>query len=230
MQNIDIFQEVNLFQTLSIPNEFGGNIDFDDFDVVEDWCEIQRGHFNKKFSYYHGVSKVCFLFEEYDWVAKIPFNGYECCVYEDDEENFYWEEFNVNGVYDFCNEELLNYEHAMELGIERFFAETRYFCSTKSNHPIYIQEKITPVANDKEERTPSEVSLSKIDNKYNRTGCDKTWLASALDFYGEELFERFLDFINEKHPEIGRDLHYRNVGYRKDGSPCILDFSGFGSI
>ena len=50
------------------------------------------------------------------------------------------------------------------------------------------------------------------------------WLAKAIDVYGEDEVNSLLDFIREHSID---DLHYGNIGYRKNGEPVLLDYSGF---
>jgi hypothetical protein len=226
MQNLDISKELDFFKMLDIPAEFGGDIDNDDFENIYIWCEDHRNFFLKKFAYLHGVSKLCLFFQDYDWVVKIPFNGQE--YYECRDEKTLWLPFNFNcGSWDFCREELLNYEQAEEEGLECFFAETRYFCETNKNYPIYIQEKVIPMLEDTEIRTPSENSLSLARTKDFSCRCNEKWIASAIDYYGEELTKKFINFVMMEHPHVGDDLHKGNIGYRLDGSPCVLDYSGW---
>ena len=50
------------------------------------------------------------------------------------------------------------------------------------------------------------------------------WTAMALEYYGEEVVKKLFNFIEKEGID---DLHWGNVGIRKDGSPVLLDYSGF---
>lgn len=221
-----------IFRNLSIPYEFGGNPDIDDYDWLYEWCdEVVKKQIGLPHTYSHGVSKLVFILDNCDWVVKIPFNGYYEKVWnkekdEYDEEQTNWVPFKyADGSWDYCNLELEKYEKLQELDLECFLAEIRYLCSDCDNHPMYIQEKIIPCCNDKKKRTPSEKSLTKAKNLFYHF--DKIWIATAIDFYGEKKTLEFLDYIENIDQDMGEDLHSGNYGYREDGSPCLLDYSGW---
>lgn len=218
-----------MFYNLDIPQEFGGNIDTEDYDWLYDWCDSTvKKHLAIPHSYEHGISKLVFIFPNCDWVVKIPFNGYYTAIWNDEEEKYdneTWNYFkNAMDSWDYCNVELEKYEQLQSLGLECFLAETRYLCSDRDNYPIYIQEKVIPHVNDKKKRTPTKKSLELIKGKYY---FNATWVALAIDFYGEEKTFQFLNYIDEIDTDMGEDLHSGNYGYRADGSPCLIDFSGW---
>lgn len=230
---MSIKEIAEVFMNLKIPENFGGNMENDDYDWLYAWCEeTVNKHLTIPHFYVHGVSKLVFVLKEQDWVIKIPFNGYysnvlddETCEYGKEEEE-YWTFFQYaaeNG-WDYCNVELEKYESVQSRGLECFFADTRYLCSDKNNYPIYIQEKVIPCSDDKEKRTPSKKSLELVKDKHY---FNDEWVAIAIDFYGEHKVKQFLDYIENIDPIISDDLHTGNYGYRPDGSPCLLDFSGW---
>lgn len=170
-----------MFYNLDIPQEFGGNIDAEDYDWLYDWCDSTvKKHLAIPHSYEHGISKLVFIFPDCDWVVKIPFNGYYTAIWNDEEEKYdneTWNYFkNAMDSWDYCNVELEKYEQLQSLGLECFLAETRYLCSDQDNYPIYIQEKVIPHVNDKKKRTPTKKSLELIKGKYY---FDATWVALA---------------------------------------------------
>ena len=61
----------------------------------------------------------------------------------------------------------------------------------------------------------------------DRAVCDINWIANAIEKYGLEAYRKFVDFIYNQRPEVSGDLHLGNVGYRLDGTPCILDYAGW---
>ena len=50
------------------------------------------------------------------------------------------------------------------------------------------------------------------------------WLAAAIDYYGFELVENFINFCDENNI---RDWHSANYGWREDGSPVVIDWGGY---
>jgi hypothetical protein len=56
----------------------------------------------------------------------------------------------------------------------------------------------------------------------------EAFLAMIIETYTYELVEKFSRWVIDEAREIAMDLHYRNIGFRvSDGTPCLLDFSGF---
>lgn len=220
----------NIFRKLAIPDFFGGNYDTDDYENIFQWCQTNRDKIKSSYQLKHGVSKLVFLFEDMkDWVVKIPFNGYyySSNYTKEDEE---WIDFinasdDYYGEWDYCNTELEYYEKMKENDLECFLANTQYLCSTLNYYPIYIQEKVTPQKEDTKKRTPSQKSLNLVNEK--RYHVNRIWAATAIDFYGIEKTEKFIDYIENIYPRMGYDLHDGNYGYRADGSPCLIDFSGW---
>lgn len=221
---------INIFSNISIPEYFGGNLDDENYDTVYSWgYDI----INKYFASSHclnGVSKMVFILNDSNWVIKIPFNGYFYITWNEEDdwicEKEEWDCFRyAMNDWDYCNVELEKYKDARKQGLECFFAETKYLCKGMNNHPIYIQEKVIPVNKDTIKRKASNRAL-KIAGKTS-TCLSKTWLALAIDFYGNEKVQKFVNYIENIDPEISQDLHYGNYGYRLDGSPCLLDFSGW---
>lgn len=222
---------IDIFSNLIIPKCFGGNVDTEDYNAIGEWgYDVINNHLPVPAHYNYGVSKLAFILEAYNWVVKIPFNGYysaswdeEKNTYSEDEEEFFSFQYAMND-WDYCNTELEKYKKAIEKGLSCFFAETKYLCKGKNDHPIYIQEKVIPINEDTLKRTPSKKSLKFAKKQYY---FNNEWLATAVDFYGMDKVVEFLDYINNIDPEISQDLHYGNYGYRLDGSPCLLDFSGW---
>ena len=228
--------KVEYFQSLTVPQFFGGDVDMGDYPVVEDWCEMNKGEFD---CYFHGVSKAALVSEKSNWVVKIPFNSHCLYNYNPEEEGYDydkpdWYEYCDAGEFgwNYCALELDIYEEVEAAGLGIFLAETRFFCHTANNYPIYIQEKVIAENSwrNSEKINPSKKSLSiaKTIKQKSYTRLSDKWLATAIDFYGEEKVKEFLHYINEVNPRMEEDLHGGNYGYRcSDGSPCLLDFSGW---
>ena len=214
-------------------------------DMNDDYCSITENldwAFRKvlpKTAAYHGVSKMAIVIPESHYVIKVPFNGKWDTYYDDDNDAYEecWEDFMYanpeNYSFDYCRDELDKYERAVSAGLGIFFAETLFYGYTRGGYPLYLQEKVRPDSHLRRADTPKAkensftVVKSKREKDYNWKRLPEEWLAMAIDKYGLKLVERFIDFINNEEPEISDDLHGGNYGYRYDGSPVLLDFSGW---
>lgn len=204
-----------------------------------------------------GVSKFCIIPKHENWVLKIPFNTiYEECertvkLIDDNGEEY--EDYEcidepypiegANSVYevaewDYCAAEAAAYDHATDLGIEKYFAETKLL-GFVANYPVYIQEKAEifcdRYSNGSEERksyTPEErdemeAKLGTITSKqgYCPELPSTTWMLDFLFCYGEKALEEFLEGLSQMSVE---DLHNGNVGY-VDNQPKLIDYSSWNS-
>jgi hypothetical protein len=58
----------------------------------------------------------------------------------------------------------------------------------------------------------------------------EAWIEAAICHYGKELTEAFIVYLSSDDDVaeiIREDLHSSNFGYRENGEPCILDYSGY---
>ena len=173
----------------------------------------------------YGASKFVIFLNEKE-VAKIPFNGSFFYGYDeetgeyDEEPTFDWFE-----TPDYCDIEAAVYEDAVAEGVECFFAATKQAGVTKTQKPIYVSERVYSFYDEEKRdmhRSPSKDSLKKAEEA--DTDFPYEWLARAYEFYGDELVNHFIKFIKD----IGvNDFHTGNVGFRADGAPVLLDYSGF---
>lgn len=212
-----------IFSNIEVPEQFGRCNDGTCDEMLAWGIEICKKYL-PTYKCMYGASKFIFISEEEEWVIKIPFNGYFYKIYNPSRTIFYkrWKSFKYQ---DYCNIELNKYIIAKELGIKDFFAEIQFLCNSKNNHPIYIQEKIIPEHGSNIERLPTNEGANFVSN---RIFFDNIWIAKAYDYYGgEEKIKQFMHYIKTIDPEISRDLHPENYGYRPDGSPCLLDYSGW---
>ena len=236
------------FYQIKVLDQFG--IDNDDdsseaMDLILDWVQENFPEVNVNESVFHGVSKLVIdLFPREEFVIKIPFNGCYWGKWDKETEEYdafhQWCEFEYAPTpetqmaynWDYCNTEVEKYLDIVDKGLECFFAETKMLCSSKNFYPIYIQEKVLPIReySSSSARTPSKDSLKRAKEIRNERTCyisNVEWLANALEFYGEELTNIFLDYLRDDDI-VGQDLHSGNYGYRvSDGSPCILDYSSW---
>ena len=173
-----------------------------------------------------GASKFVIFFDGSDQIVKIPFSGEYCWNDDIEDEDFY--DFNTS---DYCAIEASLYADAVVRGVEKFFARTIYGGVTKKGTPYYISDKVQIYGNMISKlKTPSEENIEKA-KKYwfslsYHTDLNKEWIAYALEWYGEEEVEKLMNFISDENIY---DLHNNNVGFRENGAPVILDYSGFDS-
>lgn len=186
--------------------------------------------------YGNGVTKVAIFFPDTDFVVKIPFSGYEEPEEEYDEET---DEYYETGEYDYssfqfaddnqtgddyCRVELLIYEEAKSENLDFLFAPTSFIGYVK-DHPIYIQPICEPYSKryPKDQKKESVDSAKKTCKEKNYYCFNANWLADVLECYGEEIFNKFCQFIQD---EKINDLHSDNIGYCR-GKPVLFDYSGF---
>jgi len=215
---IDEQQIMKEFVNLYIDDEFGADVESSDYEtesiasVMEQVCG----------RCVWGASKFVVIPAEGDYVIKIPFTG----------------EFNWNDsteqldfcpfMNDYCEIERNRYEELKSQDIGVFFAETRLLGSTKYGKKIYVQEKIKETFYDSAKRSFSKDSYDIVQDIHSKTNrlflpFDDEWIAIAIDYYGEKVTKKLLDYAEENI----YDLHHNNYGYRYDGSPVIHDFSDF---
>lgn len=173
----------------------------------------------------YGASKFVIFLNEKE-VAKIPFNGSFFYRY-DDESGEYDEEptFDWFNTTDYCAIEASVYADAVAAGIGCFFASVRQAGVTVSQKPVYVAERVYSFY-DEEKRDmnqpPSKDSLRKA--KDADSNFPYEWLARAYEFYGDELVNRLIEFVKDTGIN---DFHTGNVGFRADGGPVLLDYSGY---
>lgn len=238
-------------RNLKLDAHLGGSFE-DDGDSQDDICyRLANKLSSLDAKVTHGVSKMVIILPDAPLVMKIPFTGFwmpesyldeeelnnsDKYTYYDEWREAYWQPFcgaSSTRPDDYCNTELEIYQEAVELGIGDFFAETDFFTFDLSGNRIYLQEKVTPrleMTNENlDTHTPSAETRSRIrtiseESSYSPCYCEE-WLAECLEWYGEEKYMKFIEF--SKKWSLNSDLHNGNLGYREDGSPCILDSSGF---
>ena len=205
---------------ISFPAEFGSDEDGEETYAIEDVYD----QLDSTIETAYGASKfVIFLNDEE--VIKVPFNG--CFWYDDDEEGgMRFDEFNNN---DYCATEAAVYADAVALGVEKFFASTKYYGSTIDHTPIYIAERVYSFYENDDIRHKTESSEESNKkameiNKESHLHFSAEWLAKAIEFYGVDAINDLVAFIELEHIN---DFHNGNLGFRKDGSPVILDYSGY---
>lgn len=222
-------------EKLNIPQEFGIDLEddyFDPDDLVDQVSALNVG----EFSVDNGVSKVVIIFDAFNFVIKIPFNGgwYNQTEYNEEEDEYecvdrYFEPFS--GAYapdqsDYCWDECICISDACDMGFGALFPTTSFLCEVEGQR-FYIQEKVNTMRHF--HPTPSENSLTRaknLDSDYRY--CDTDWRAMVIELYGEDFLRSFIDWYrNDNSNHILDDMHGGNYGYRMDGAPIILDCAGF---
>ena len=173
-------------------------------------------------SYNTGATKLVLTPPGEDFVIKIPFEGE---TWEKEDFSPFENAQEPNG-WDYCRVEVLQYQKAVEAGLEEFFAETEYIGHI-NGHPIYIQTKVDIFEDirdpyyDYEEET---ISSTKDTCKKLEVGCfHKYWLTDFLDYFNERDLLKLSQHLSNN--DIG-DLHGGNLGYI-EGQPIIVDYSGY---
>lgn len=217
------------------PECFGAYEDSDELDCDYD---ILVSIDNDNFYSLHGASKYILLNDDFSFVIKVPFNGYweqnyceETDEYSRDYSFIDFEGSHFSPHNDYCAAETIIYDIMCEYAFDVFFAETKFFKNIDET-PIYIQEKVIPYSSDKSKSFRS-IKTSKLAEKLaNRRyiSFPEAWIEAAICHYGKELTEAFIVYLSSDDDVaevIREDLHLSNFGYRENGEPCILDYSGY---
>ena len=168
-----------------------------------------------------GMTKFVFIFPNTDFVIKLPF----CGAY-DEEAGFYEFCGGWDGSWDYCETEMELYKNAIKRGVEKCFAKTTSIGAI-DNYPLYMQEKAIiwgDIHNRKDyEKEKTKLIREKCSNHKYYCCFHDCWLSDFLDYYGNTMFEQFMDFIEDYRIE---DLHSDNLGYI-DGRPVVVDYASF---
>ena len=195
-----------------------------------------------------GVSKGVLIFNDLDYVVKIPFY----CEYYEGEEGYYDDEDNwvegepgeptgyaFNGVevegychqneWDYCETEELRYLVAEKNNMEEHFAKT-WCIGTVQDWPIYAQIKCCMYRSEESYSTRSKKTYTAEDKKSVHDIQDTTkiwtqddWLIDFLHYWGRDRLIAFMQFCDQWHID---DLHGGNLGYIC-GVPCLVDYSSY---
>ena len=230
----------SLLENVEFPEQFGFNDDTDELDCNEDILAVVNDVDVAVKSCY-GASKYVLMNDSLSYVIKIPFNGFWTETYTDDEvdsEEIEYEFSYFNGacrdsyatdmIYsdNYCKTEMRLFQVMEEQGLDMFFARIEY-AGTINGKEVYVQEKVIPYKRSK--KTGVSSPLAEKLSSTPRIYLESDWIEAAIQFYGEVLTKQFINFLStdEDGEIIGGDLHTDNYGYREDGSPCLLDYSGY---
>lgn len=178
---------------------------------------------------YFGMSKIVITSSNLNNVViKIPFNGY---FIKSTAEEKYWHCFHWatgSDPKDYCLTEFEKYNKLKTYGLDCFVAKIMFYkeiCGVR----VFLQEQIIPENDSYYPHKPSKKSQD-LANKWYDEGkfhIDPEWIANCLDKYGKSKVKRFLHYCANIDPDILEDIHDGNFGYRKDETPCLLDYSNF---
>lgn len=214
--------DFNILKNLIIPEEFGS----DDYNEETPAIKAVMEQLPLDEVYVDwGATQFVIMNHETNRVAKIPFSG-EFINCENNEHE--WQEFSPY----YTNYSYLTYElylQAKSWKIIDLFAETEFFGTTKNGVEIYLQEKVKSYYDGNSRSHSSEASKKKYRELKNGklsawSLFPEDWLTAVIEWYGIDLTKDFLLFCEENNLD---DFHTGNIGWREDGTPCVLDWAGF---
>ena len=210
-----------------VPKKFG----WDDYDTEEEnTAVISEALRDAKVAggAYRGATKAVAVVSGCSSVLKVPYSGkwdYDESVDCDYFTRFEGADNSKDHNWDHCLTEYEVYEAAKENGLDIFFPKTEIMGECKSG-TIIKQERVLDFyeyCSISEDRT---IELVYLDAKYCDL-IDSQWIAAAIERYGKAMVDKLIDFLEDNFPIVVEDLHNGNIGFRENGDPIILDFSGW---
>ena len=176
-----------------------------------------------------GATKMVVGSDELDYVLKVPFMGNFYGQYETTETGEEYCEYTFSEFChgDYCYDEVEIYKHAVDFGVEKIFAKTEAFADLECGIIVYKQPKVLSSNDSSGSRRPSPAAVKRAEELRYTSPFKAFWVAQVIDQYGEEFFDKVLEFINDICPEVGQDMHQGNYGFTYDGKPIILDYAGY---
>lgn len=168
------------------------------------------------FSVESGTYRYTFVFDDCDWVLKIPRKI-------------------GNYNYNDCEIEVLVYKLAQKYGLHHFFAPAAQLVSfncSLGEIPIYVMKKVVV-----DEDRVSDHFYSLYDGESEDEDDVDEWYAdnfdeidatmqAFVDYYGGAEADNLQNFLNNIHIN---DIHSGNVGYDEDDNLIIIDYAGYSS-
>ena len=180
-------------------------------EYVEIIRNLQRDY---NFSIEPGTFRHTFIFDDCDWVLKIPRKIGE---------------HNYND----CEIEVMVYKLAEKYGINHFFAPAAQLASfncSLGEIPIYVMKKVV-VDEDRvsdhfyslyDGDSEDEEDVSEwYENNFDEIGAT---MQAFVDYYGGAEVDILQNFLNNIHIN---DIHSGNVGYDEDDNLIIIDYAGY---
>lgn len=167
------------------------------------------------FSVEFGLYRTVFVFDDFDWVLKIP----RLARFSEKPND--------------CIIEVMIYQLAERMGFDNFFApaaELVPFECEWGTIPVYVMKKVyvdeTRVSDhfyslyDGDSEDDDDVEIW-----YNHNFDETVAVNQAfLDYYGDKETDRLFRFLNFAKID---DLHCGNVGYDEDDNLVIIDYAGY---
>jgi len=183
-----------------------------------------------------GISKIVITSPNLNGIViKIPFNGY---FYKDEEnedgdkDEIFWNPFDWapgTDSTDYCLAEYEKYDRLKTYRLDCFVAKVYYY-KTIDRTRVFLQEEVIPQIDAPSTiKKPSKKSKELAREWYKKDvmSVDPEWVAACIDKYGKSKVKRFLRYCRDVDFDILEDAHNENLGYRKNGFPCVLDYSNF---
>ena len=224
----DLLKARSIVSQLELPAQFGMDEDLE-VPVLYDQLE---NILDEDFHVACGISKAVIIIDSLPFVIKIPFTGRWIHKYNSWDDDEGWTEFapfenaNEQVCDDYCYDEFQNTTNAKVDGFGLFVPDMQFLMTLKCaehNYDIYVQEKVVP---ENENRRPINPSKDSMDIAV-RYSVDLCWAAYAIDLYGADYFEAFMEWVKDNCRDVLCDFHDANFGYNMSGAPIILDVSGF---
>ena len=228
-----------IVEKLDIPYEFGvdESREMDDKMVSNINDQLFRIGIDD-FELANGISKLVIVLNNFPFVIKIPFNGNFHYEYDYDEENEEWTikddtsfvwfgEACAPDTSDYCWNEYDKIKMAQERGYGELFPDMEQIFEDNFGRHFYIQEKVKVFSYlERQNLSPNSRDRAKsMEPKYSI--CNVEWRASVVEFYGENLWISFVNWNDSGLRDYLSDMHGGNYGYRFDGTPVLIDISGF---
>lgn len=182
-------------------------------EYIEIICNLAEVY---NFSIESGTYRYTFVFDDCDWVLKIPRKIGE---------------HNYND----CEIEVMVYKLAEKYGLHHFFAPAAKLVSFNCSFgeiPIYVMKKVV-IDEDRvsdhfyslyDEDSEDEEDVSEwYENNFDEI--DAT-MQAFVDYYGGAEADILQNFLNNIHIN---DIHSGNVGYDEDDNLIIIDYAGYSS-
>lgn len=168
------------------------------------------------FSVEYGTYRYTFIFDDCDWVLKIP------------------RKIGKHNYND-CEIEVMVYKLAEKYGMNHFFAPAAKLVSFNCSWgeiPVYVMKKVVV-----DEDRVSEHFYSLYDGESEYVDDINEWYENSfdeidatmqafVDYYGDIEASNLQSFLNNIHIN---DIHSGNVGYNEDDNLMIIDYAGYSS-
>ena len=123
---------------------------------------------------------------------------------------------------DYCRIEAGNFKDAEEEGLGEYFAACYELCSIEPPSDYDYKGLVTFYIQERAESNSSKTS--KTCEEYTGSDCNDDEDRVRSLFGESEKIERLIEFLDDWNIN---DLHSGNFGYTVDGTPKIIDYSGY---